>query len=138
MNLTNTKARNRATLARMSKLLAREKGGLLLEALIGRGILLTVLSAAVTSLATGASGVVTCNEVTVAQNIARSQLDFTLNDTYFPAPYSYPTITPPSGYTVTSEAQAYPGSDDNLELIIVTVYRDGQSLLVVEGAKGNR
>ena len=73
-----------------------------------------MLSAAVTSLATGASGVVNYNEVTVAQNIARSQLDFTLNDTYFPAPYSYPTITPPSGYTATSEAQAYPGSDDQM------------------------
>ena len=138
MNLTNTTARNRATLARMSKLLAREKGGLLLDALIGLMLLTTVMSAAVVSIGTGSTGVRTVDQITSAQNIARSQLEFTLNDTYYPPPYSYPTITPPAGYTVTSEAQTYAGADANLETIVITVYRDGQPITTIEGTKGNR
>ena len=122
--------------AQLSRL-AGEKGALLLESLVAVGLLVTVLSATVVGLSTASINVRVNEERTTAQNIARSQLEYTMNDTFCAAPCSYPTIATPTGFTVTSEAVDYNG-DSNLETFIVTVYRDGQAVVSIEGIKANR
>jgi hypothetical protein len=77
----------------------------------------------------------------VAENLARSQLEYTKSQTYIPLPNAvYATVTPPAGYTVAVEAAEIltPSTDTAIEKITVTVSRDGQSLLSVEDFKVNR
>lgn len=123
--------------AQLSRL-AEEKGALLLESLVAVGLLVTVLSATVAGLSTASISVRVNEERTTAQNIARSQLEHTMNEPFCAAPCSYPTIATPTGFTVTSDAVAYNPPDPNLETIFVTVYRDGQAVVSIEGLKANR
>ena len=117
-----------------------EKGVLLLEALVAVGLLTTVISAMVVGLSTGSIGVRTADERVTVQSIARSQLEYTMDEAsdlavYCTAPCSYTSIGGlPPGYTVTSEALDYNG-DPNVQKIVVTVYRDGQAVGSMEGIK---
>ena len=72
-----------------------------------------------------------------AIGIAQNQMEYTKNALYVPSPHTYESIIPPSGYSVTSEAQDYNG-DANLEKIVVTVYRDGEVVQVLEDLKVQR
>ncbi len=124
----------------LRRLLRNQRGALLLEALVAVGLLTSVLSAAVVGLSTGSIAVGITDEKVTAQSIARSQLEYTMSDTFCAAPCNYgvmPTSLP-AGYTVTSEAVAYDPPDPNLETLVVTVYRDGQAVAVVKGIKANR
>ncbi len=111
---------------------------MLIEALLAIGLLATVLGATVTGLATGERGVGTFDNVTTAYNIARSQLEYSLNDTYCAPPCTYTTITTPAGYSVTADAQVYTGADTNLSTIVVSVYQGGELVATVKGVKANR
>lgn len=124
----------------LQRLLRNQRGALLLEALIAVALLTSVMSAAVAGLSTGSIAVGITDEKVTTNNIARSQLEYTLNDAFCAAPCTYAVMpsTLPAGYTVTSEAVAYSPPDPNLETLVVTVYRDGQAIAVVKGIKANR
>lgn len=115
-----------------------EKGSLMIGLLVTVGILATVMTPALAGLSTGSISVRIAEERTTAHNIARSQLEYTMNETFCSAPCSYATIATPSGFTVTSEAQPYDPPDPNLETIVVTVYHDSQLIVTIEGIKANR
>jgi hypothetical protein len=110
----------------------------LLESVVAVALLVTVLSAAVHGVAAGSKATRTVHTVNTAQNIARSQMEYTLDDTYCAPPCSYPTINAPTGYTITAQAEAYPGGDENLQYVVVTVYRGGEALARMRGIKVNR
>jgi hypothetical protein len=72
-----------------------QRGGVLLEALIAVTLLSTVLTMAVQSSATGSRAVSTVHELNTAQNIARSQLEYALNEVYWAPPYGLsPALRP--------------------------------------------
>ncbi|MFQ5934463.1 MAG: hypothetical protein ACE5KI_07455 [Dehalococcoidia bacterium] len=129
-------AKIRTTLCRL--LLRNQHGALLLESLIAIGLLATVLAASIAGLSTGSTGVGTVHELTTAQNIARSQLEHTLNEPFCAAPCTYPSISTPTGYTVTSEAVDYDPPDPNLEQIIVSVFHESKLVLTIKGVRSNR
>ncbi len=124
----------------LQRLLRNQRGALLLEALVAVALLSTVLSAAAIGLSTGGQGLTTVDERVTAQSIARSQLEYTMDEAsdsavYCAAPCSYTSIGGLSpGYTVTTEALDYNG-DPNVQKIVVTVYRDGQAIASLEGIK---
>ena len=123
---------------------AGEKGLALLEVLVSVALLGTVLSVGIQGLAVGNKGVYIVEEITTAENIARSQLAYTMNDPFTLLsscgdPCHYPTIPSlPQGYTVTSEALDFAGANENLQTIIVTVFHDGKQVAKIEGLKANR
>ena len=111
-----------------------------MEALVAVFLLTTVLAAAVHGLSSGSLAVGILDERVTAQSIARSQLEYTIDEAsdlavYCTAPCSYTTIGGlPPGYTVTTAAQDYNG-DPNVQKIVVTVYRDGSIVASMEGIK---
>ncbi|MEW6034287.1 MAG: type II secretion system protein [Chloroflexota bacterium] len=118
----------------------QKQGGIsLVEVLIALAIVATAVAMFLTSLSTGSRTVALIYERTTAENLARSQLEYTKSLDYTPAPSSYDT-TPslPSGFTLSARSLPLVGRDDNIQRIVVTVYRDGESVLSVEALKVNR
>jgi type II secretory pathway pseudopilin PulG len=116
-----------------------EDGVGLVETLIAVGILGLALTVLLAAVSTGSLAVTRTEERVTAENLARSQLEYTKSQGYLTPPASYLTVTPsPGGYDVAVDAASIPGTNSGIEKITVTVSRDGKTLLVVEDYKVNR
>ena len=86
------------------------------------------------------------NASAIAENLARNQMEYVSTLSYVAPPGSYPSIaddvglniTLPSGFVVSAAAQTYLADDGlsgSIEKVVVTVTRDGQSVLVLESLR---
>ncbi|MCJ7492298.1 MAG: hypothetical protein MUP15_09160 [Dehalococcoidia bacterium] len=129
----------RQRLLRCGGALRGEEGIGLVEALIAVGILGLALTALLSAVSTGSMAVSRTEERVTAENLARSQLEYTKSQPYQPLPASYATVTPsPDVYAVAVTADVAPGGDSSIEKIVVTVTRNGKELLVAEDYKVDR
>ena len=78
------------------------------------------------------------DEEVVAQGLAQSQLEYTKDATYDPGAVTYPAVPAPSGYAINVGVSPVPNTDANIQKITVTVLRDGDGILTVQGYKVNR
>jgi len=122
----------------MTGLIAREDGVGLVETLVAVAVLGVTVAVLLAALSTGAIGVATTQEQVTAQNLARSQLEYTKDQAYQALPAAYPTVTPPAGYGVAVAVAAIPGADASIQAITVTVTRDSNTLATVEDYKVDR
>ena len=122
----------------MSARIHSERGFALMEALIAVAILGMTLVVFIAGLSTGLLATGSADRLSAAHELARSQLEYTKNDTYSAAPHTYATVTPAATYGVTSVASTLGGGDANVELITVTVSKDGNAVYTLEGYKVNR
>ena len=120
-------------------IIRQQSGFGLAEALVALAIMMTAVVLFLTSLSTSSKGVGVISERTTAEQIARSQLEYTKSQSYLPAPSSYSVIPSlPSGFTLSARSSSITSRDSNLQKITVTVYRDGKQVLTVEDFKSNR
>ena len=68
----------------------------------------------------------------VAENIARNQMEHIFALPYQAPPSYYSVVATPAGYAVTAEAQEYVLGDVNIEKLVVIVDRSAQQVLVLE------
>ncbi len=102
-------------------------------------IMTIAVTAFLAAFSTGSLAVRRADKGVTAENLARSQLEYTKSQAYVVAPASYDTITPvPAGYSISSDATSVAGRDANIQKITVTATRDGKVLLVLEDFKLNR
>ncbi len=113
-----------------------ERGAGLVEALIAVAILGLAVVVFLAALSTGSIAVRSADELATAQSLARAQLEDIKASPYDAD--TYPTITSPDGYTISVDVDPIPGADYNIRKITVTVSREGENLLTVEGFKVNR
>ena len=73
----------------------------------------------------------------IAENVARNQMEFLFSQAYQDPPTAYPTITPPAGYTVTANAQEVTTGDATMQMVTVSVSREGTTLLNLETIRTN-
>ena len=82
----------------------------------------------------------------MAENLARNQMEYVLSQTYVAPPGNYSSVADdvtlnlniPTGFAVTAAAQTYVADDGysgSIEKVVVTVTRDGQSILVLESLR---
>ncbi len=71
-----------------------EEGIGLVEALIAVAILGLALTALLSAVSTGSMAVSRTEERVTAENLARSQLEYTKSQAYLPLPTPYATVTP--------------------------------------------
>jgi hypothetical protein len=79
-------------------------------------------------------------EQATAENVARNQMELVFSQAYEePGQTPYPTVTPPTGYTVTTTTEDVDpySPDPDIEKVIVTVSHDGQDILVLDGMRFN-
>lgn len=122
----------------MNARLRSEGGFALMEALIAVAILGMTLVVFIAGLSTGLLATGQADRLSTAHELARSQMEYTKNDTFQVAPFTYATVTPPATYTVTSTASTISGGDANVETITVNVSKDGVAVFALEGYKVNR
>lgn len=108
-------------------------GSTLVEILVALAIVAVTLTVVVAMLQAAVGAVASVHEQTLAAALARSQME-TIKSSPWPGPY--PTVAAPAGYQVT--AGVGPGPLSGLQIITVTVRRDGRSIVVVQGYKGQR
>lgn len=119
--------------------IGREEGIGLVEVLVALSIMGSAVVMFLSSLSTGSKAVGSIYEQTTAENVAQSQLEYTKSQDYAVAPASYDNIASlPPGFTVSAEALAIADRDSNIQRITVTVYRDGEPVLIKEDYKVNR
>lgn len=109
------------------------KGNLLLETLVA----ITVFALVGVAVLSGASTARNTGSIvegrSVAEGIARNQMELVFNETYQePLGTPYPTLVPPAGYAITLAADEYLTGDVDIEMVVVTVSRDNESILVLE------
>ena len=86
------------------------------------------------------------NASAVAENLARNQMEYVSSLSYVAPPGNYTSIaddttlniTIPSGFGVSAAAQTYAADDGlsgSIQKVVVTVTRDGQSILVLESLR---
>ena len=125
-------------LARTAAGFNRQCGLGLVETLIAVAVLGSAVVAFVTGLSAGTLAVNVQDEQVTAQGLAQTQLEYTRSLPYDPEASAYPPIAAPDGYSLAVQVEPVAGADANLQKIAVTVTRDGESLLTVEGYKQNR
>ena len=121
--------------------LRRQDGISLVEVLVALAITGGTVAIFLTGLSTGTKGVEVTYEQTMAENVARSQLEYTKSQEYLylSDEASYDTISSlPAGFTVSAGASAVVDRDEDIQKITVTVYRSGGTVLVKESFKVNR
>jgi Tfp pilus assembly protein PilV len=115
-----------------------ERGFALMETLIAVALLGMTLVVFVAGLSTGLLATGQSDRLSTAHELARAQVELTKAGAYSAAPFSYPTVTPPTGYGVTAAASSISGGDANIELIRVQVSKDGNVVYALEDYKVNR
>jgi prepilin-type N-terminal cleavage/methylation domain-containing protein len=115
-----------------------ERGVTLVETLIAVAVLGIAIVVFVAGLSTGTVSTSHSERLSTAHELARSQMEHTKDATYNAAPYAYPTVVPPAGYTVTSNAGAIPLGDTSIQLITVEVSDAAGVLFTLEGYKVDR
>ena len=93
------------------------------------------------------------NKQSIAEKLGRNQMEYVFTQAYLSPPASYVTLdqaqdvgfTVDVGYSVTAEAVALTApefdmsiiNDSNVENVVVTIYRDGNTVLVLETLRTN-
>jgi type II secretory pathway pseudopilin PulG len=118
---------------------ARGQRGLgLVETLVAVAILGTAVVAFAVALSAGSIAVGEHDGEVVAQGLAHSQIEYTKSYAYDPDAATYPLIAAPEGYAISVGVSAVPNTDSDIQKITVTVTRQGEAILQVEGYKMNR
>lgn len=128
-----------------------ESGFLLIEALMSLTIMALTSLVVLIGMSVYARAELTIRERTVGDSIAQSQMDYIKSHDYLNLPHpvhnAYPLVTPPSGYSVSSDAepldpatgQSLPsGPDYGIQKIIVTVYHQSKLASTLVTYKVNR
>jgi type II secretory pathway pseudopilin PulG len=118
---------------------ARGQGGFgLVETLVAVAILGTSVAAFISGLSAGSIAVSEQDMTATSQALAQTQLEYTKSYTFIPGAVTYPAVTAPPGYSISVSVSAVPDADANIQKITVTVYREGEALVNVDGYKVNR
>ncbi len=103
--------------------LSDEKGVGLVESLLAVAIVGVALVAFLAAMSTGSMAVATADKRVTAENLAWSQMEDSLGQSYAA---SYSTITEPAGYAITVTISGVDGRDQNeIQKITVDVDYDG-------------
>lgn len=136
----------RTLAGRFRSVLCNPAGLTLMETVIA----LAIFSSAGTAVLMGVRAAHTSSDrvkaSAVAENLARNQMEYVSSLSYVAPPGTYASIADdsslniaiPSGFAVTAAAQIYVADDGfsgSIEKVVVTVTRDGQSILILESLR---
>jgi type II secretory pathway pseudopilin PulG len=115
-----------------------ERGATLVETLIAVAVAGIAIVVFVAGLSTGALSTSKVDRLATAHELARSQMEHTKHEPFVAAPNTYPSISAPSGFSVSSEATSLPLGDASVQLITVEVSDDTGVVYTLEGYKVDR
>lgn len=120
-------------------LIARgERGITLVESLVAIAILGGGILTLVLAMSSGALAVRENDRQSIAQGLARTQLEYIKSYAYNPSATTYPAVSAPDGYAIAVAVAAVPGTNSNIQKITANVIRDGAVVITAEDYKVNR
>ena len=137
----------RTAAARFRASVGNSLGITLVEVLIALAIFASAGTAVLLGVGTAYRSSDVVNASAVAEYLARNQMEYVWTQPYLPWPDTYTSITDvpslnvdiPDGFGVSADAQEYIADDGlsgSVEKVVVTVTRDGQSILLLETLRG--
>lgn len=115
-----------------------ERGFSLLESLVAIAILGGGALTLILAMSSGALAVNVNDEQSVAQSLARTQLEYIKSQDYDAGASAYPLVSAPEGYSISVSVSAVPGAVGNIQKITVNVARDEGTIMTTEDYKVNR
>lgn len=122
-------------LKKMTALVRNQSGLSLPETLVTVGIMGTTMLTFISALSVGSIAVNESNREMVGQRLARTQLEYIKS---LPYNTSYASIDEPEGYAVSITVGPTPDNDASIQKITITVSREGEDILSVDGYKVDR
>jgi prepilin-type N-terminal cleavage/methylation domain-containing protein len=133
----------------MKNLVKHESGFSLIEMLIALGILSVISVTFALSMYTGYRGLAVADDRTIAESLARTQLEAINNAPYdFTAPYQYTKITIPTAYQglydistpivgtlINPDSGGVSATDLGMQSVTVNITRNGTQILLVKTYK---
>ena len=113
---------------------ARQKGGLMIEALVSVSLMAVVGTAVLSGLSTSHISGAHVERQSVGENVARNQMAAIFSSSYVVNGDTYPAVAAPSGYSVTATtAELDPLTPDpNVQKVIVRVFFEGVEVFHLE------
>ena len=115
-----------------------ERGSGIVESLVAVSLVAVAIVGFVMALSTGSTAVNVGAQETVAQQLARTQLEYVKGYPYDPEALAYPTVDAPGDYVISVDVDAVPGTDDGIQKVTVTIAREGESILTIDEYKVDR
>ena len=122
----------------MSKLMKNEKGFTLIEVLVALGLLGVFAAAFLTGIATSSKAILIADERTIAESLARSQMEYIKELDYINGATSYDSAPIPAehvGFSATIDVVELAAG---LQKITVTIDYYGEVVIPLEDYKVNR
>jgi hypothetical protein len=98
-----------------------QRGAFLAEALAAVSVFTLLGTAVMTSMSATGAASESIRVSATADTLASNQIQEILSNPYVDPPFTFTTITPPAGYSLTAEAQEFVPGDPNISKIVVTV-----------------
>ncbi|HTY82359.1 MAG TPA: hypothetical protein VMB24_06215 [Dehalococcoidales bacterium] len=102
-------------------------------ALLGGGILTLVLS-----MSSGVLAVKQNDHQTIAQGLARAQMEYTKSYAYNPSATTYPSVSAPEGYQISVGVLPVSDADNNIQKITANITYNSAVIISAEDYKINR
>jgi len=123
----------------ISGLVTRQKGGLMIEALVSVSLMAIVGTAVLSGLSMSHISGAHTERQSIAENTARNQMAAVFSSPYVANGQTYPAVTVPVGYAVTaSTAELDPlNPDPDVQKVTVSVTFDGAEVFQLESININ-
>ena len=126
---------NRIVARKPARRTGRQRGFMLVESMVSIAIVGTGILAAVTSISTSSQATIKAREGATAAWVATSQIELIKGSPFVAAPGTYPTVTPPPGFTVQNSTTAFPGGNVFIQDVTVQVFKSGNLISTFEMIK---
>ena len=116
-----------------------ERGVTLVEALVAVAVLGGGILTLVLAMSSGALAVKENDRQSVAQGLARAQLEYTKSYAYNPSASTYPTVSAPDGYGISVGVTRVPDTgSNNIQKITANVTFNDATIMTAEDYKVKR
>jgi hypothetical protein len=112
--------------------LKNQRGAFLAEALASVTVFTLLGTAVMTSVSATGAASESIRVSATADTLASNQIQEILAVTYVDPPFTFATITPPAGYSLTAVAEQFVPGDTNIAKIIVTVSYGAEVVATLE------